>query len=119
MPIRSTAGSAATIMLVEDDQAAAQTLRAALESSGYGVWLVETGAAAKQMLEQTQPDLIILDVILPDVDGLVLCACLKSLADVPVVICGASPEKRDVILGLKLGADDFIPKPFDIYEVEA
>src|SRR5262245_60328789 len=101
-------------MLVEDDHAVAQTLTDALESSGYRVWLAETGADAKTLLEQTRPDLM-----LPDVDGLVLCSGLKAIADVPIVICSATPQKRDAILGLKLGADDFIAKPFDIYELEA
>jgi two-component system, OmpR family, response regulator MtrA len=110
---------ATTIMLVEDDHAVAQTLTDALESSGYRVWLAETGADAKTLLEQTRPDLIILDLMLPDVDGLVLCSGLKAIADVPIVICSATPQKRDAILGLKLGADDFIAKPFDIYELEA
>jgi DNA-binding response OmpR family regulator len=106
-------------MLVEDDHAVAQTLSDALESSGYRIWHTETGADAKTLLEQTRPDLIILDLMLPDVDGLVLCAGLKAIADVPIVICSATPQKRDAILGLKLGADDFIAKPFDIYELEA
>ncbi len=105
---------ATTIMLVEDDHAVAQTLTDALESSGYRVWLAETGADAKTLLEQTRPDLIILDLMLPDIDGLVLCSGLKAIADVPIVICSATPQKRDAILGLKLGADDFIAKPFDI-----
>src|SRR5258707_610656 len=110
---------ATTIMLVEDDHGVAQTLTDALESSGYRVWLAETGADAKTLLEQTRPDLIILDLMLPDVDGLVLCSGLKAIADVPIVICSATQQKRDAILGLKLGADDFIAKPFDIYELEA
>ncbi|HYW88874.1 MAG TPA: response regulator transcription factor [Chloroflexota bacterium] len=106
-------------MLVEDDAAVAQTLTDALEASGYRVWLAETGADAKTLLEQTRPDLVLLDLMLPDVDGLVLCSGLKSIADVPIIICSATPQKRDAILGLKLGADDFVAKPFDIYELEA
>jgi two-component system response regulator MtrA len=110
---------ATTIMLVEDDHAVAQTLTDALESSGYRIWVAETGADARTVLEQTRPDLIILDLMLPDVDGLVLCSGLKALADIPIIICSATPQKRDAILGLKLGADDFVAKPFDIYELEA
>jgi len=107
-------------MLVEDDRAVAQTLTDALEPNGYRIWLAETGADARALLEHTRPDLIILDLMLPDVDGLVLCSGLKAMADdVPIVICSASPQKRDAILALKLGADDFISKPFDIYELEA
>ena len=119
MVIQQRGQGATTIMLVEDDHAVAQTLIDALESSGYRVWLAETGADAKTLLEQTRPDLIILDLMLPDVDGLVLCSGLKAIADVPIVICSATPQRRDAILGLKLGADDFIAKPFDIYELEA
>jgi two-component system response regulator MtrA len=106
-------------MLVEDDPAVAQTLTDALEAGGYRIWLAETGADAKTLLEQSRPDLVILDLMLPDIDGLVLCSGLKSIADIPIIICSATPQKRDAILGLKLGADDFIPKPFDIYELEA
>ena len=83
------------------------------------MWLAETGADARTLLEQTRPDLVILDLMLPDVDGLVLCSGLKGIADVPIIICSATPQKRDAILGLKLGADDFVAKPFDIYELEA
>ena len=106
-------------MLVEDDPAVAQTLTDALESSGYRIWHAENGADAKTLLEQSRPGLIILDLMLPDIDGLVLCSGLKSIADVPIIICSATPQKRDAILGLKLGADDFVAKPFDIYELEA
>lgn len=108
-----------TIMMVEDDPAIAQSLTDVLETSNYCVWHAENGADAKAMLEERQPDLIILDLMLPDMDGLVLCSALKALADIPIVICSATPQKRDAILGLKLGADDFIAKPFDIYELEA
>ena len=111
--------SATTIMLVEDDAAIAQTLTDALEASSYRVWHAENGADARALLEQRRPDLIILDLMLPDVDGLVLCSGLKTIADVPIIICSATPQKRDAILGLKLGADDFVAKPFDIYELEA
>lgn len=111
--------SGTTIMLVEDDPAVARTLTDVLEASGYRVWHVENGADAKAMLEGAKPDLIVLDLMLPDVDGLVLCSALKAVADIPIIICSATTQKRDAVLGLKLGADDFIPKPFDIYEFEA
>src|SRR5579872_5175286 len=106
-------------MLVEDDAAVAQTMADALDSSGYRVWHAATGAAARALMGRSKPDLIVLDLVLPDVDGLVLCSGLKHMAPVPIVICSATSQKRDAILGLKLGADDFIPKPFDIYELEA
>ena len=107
------------ILLVEDDLAVARTLTEVLESSSYRVWHVENGADAKTMLEQAHPNLIVLDLMLPDVDGLVLCSSLKAIADIPIIICSAANQTRDRVLGLKLGADDFIGKPFDIYEFEA
>src|SRR4051794_22054235 len=91
----------------------------ALDSSGYRVRHAATGCEATALLTRTTPDLIVLDLMLPDVDGLVLCSRLKQMAPTPIVICSATAQKRDAILGLKLGADDFIGKPVDIYELEA
>ncbi len=109
----------ATILLVEDDAATVAMLTDVLESTGYRVRSAPTGAAARALVEQLPPDLIILDLVLPDEDGLVLCSVLKSMADVPVVICSGTQRRRDAFLSLKLGADDFIAKPFDVYDVVA
>jgi DNA-binding response OmpR family regulator len=109
-----------TILLVEDDPSIAAALTEVLELNGYSVWHAEGGASArKALVEKGKPDLIILDLILPDVDGLVLCADLKSIAPAPIIICSGTTRKRDAAVGLRLGADDFIAKPFDIYEMEA
>ena len=78
-----------------------------------------TGAAARAEVEQHQPDLIILDLVLPDEDGLVLCTVLKNMASVPILICSGTRRHRDAFLSLKLGADDFIAKPFDVYDLLA
>src|SRR5437899_1741611 len=109
----------ATVLLVEDDHDVARTLADVLESSGYRVLEAPDGATAEVLVAQEHPDLVVLDLMLPDVDGLVLCGSIKALADVPIIICSATTRKRDTVLGFKLGADDFIPKPFDIYEFEA
>jgi len=110
---------AATILLVEDDADTARALRAALEGSGYRVSVVETGAEARQIIDHLQPDLILLDLMLPDTDGLVLTTALKALTSAPIIICSARHEQVDRVLGLKLGADDFVAKPFDLDELEA
>ena len=107
----------ATIFLVEDDPGVAMTLTDVLESEGYGVVHAANGAAAKSMVDQAQPDLIILDLMLPDTDGLVLCADLKSRIHAPIIICSATNRKRDAVLGFKLGADDFVSKPFHLDEL--
>lgn len=106
----------ANVLLVEDDPAIAWTIKDMLEAEGYAVRTAETGAKAKVSLDDPVPDLIILDLMLPDVDGLVLCADLKSRVAAPVIICSATIRKRDAVLALKLGADDFVAKPFDVDE---
>lgn len=107
----------ATILLVEDDPALAQTLHDVFEMEGYTVRAAATGAQARASLADPAPDVILLDLMLPDTDGLILCADLKSKLDVPIIICSATSRKRDAVLGLKLGADDFVPKPFDVDEL--
>jgi len=109
----------ATILLVEDDAAIAFMLTDVLESTGYAVTVAGTGAAARAQVEQQSPDLIILDLVLPDEDGLVLCSVLKNMASVPILICSGTQRRRDAFLSLKLGADDFISKPFDVYDLLA
>jgi DNA-binding response OmpR family regulator len=90
-----------------------------LESSGYTVNVAGTGASARSQVEQHKPDLIILDLVLPDEDGLVLCSVLKNMAGTPILICSGTQRRRDAFLSLKLGADDFIAKPFDLYDLLA
>jgi DNA-binding response OmpR family regulator len=107
------------ILLVEDDPETAQTLCRALEGSGYEVIVAETGAQARTLVEEQRPDLILLDLMLPDTDGLVLTGALKMLTSAPIIICSARHEQVDRVLSLKLGADDFVAKPFDLDELEA
>jgi DNA-binding response OmpR family regulator len=108
-----------TILLVEDDPETARTLTSALTSSGYEVTTAETGAAARSIIERTPPDLIIMDLMLPDTDGLILTASFKALTKAPIIICSARHQQVDTVLGLKLGADDFIAKPFELEDFEA
>lgn len=117
--IATSNSPSATILLVEDDPQAATTLRDVLEASGHTVVHVETGADARVVMAHETPDLVVLDIGLPDVDGLVLCTALKSIADVPVIFCSGTTQDRDRVLGFKLGADDFISKPFNVLELDA
>src|SRR5215467_11769417 len=110
---------APTILLVEDDAADAARVSHVLSDLGATVWYAETGADARAVLKDAKPDLIMLDLTLPDVDGLVLCAHLKNDADeVPFMVCseGTTAEK---VLSFKLGAEDFVPKPFEAAELQA
>jgi DNA-binding response OmpR family regulator len=110
----------ALVLVVEDDPASAHGLIDTLESAGYRAWHAANGHEARQMLERMNPELILLDLTLPDVDGLVLCSQLKSsLPDVPIVVCSFSSRRGDPFLALKLGADDFVRRPFDADDLMA
>jgi DNA-binding response OmpR family regulator len=111
--------TAATIMLVEDDVATERTLSRALEASGYRVVVATTGAEARALLQEVRPDLIILDLMLPDTDGLILTTAFRAVTDAAILICSARHQQFDRVLGLKLGAADFVAKPFDLDELEA
>ncbi len=107
------------ILLVEDDEALAEMLRERLSIRGYEVWLAGSGAEAEALSQQVCPDLIIIDLMLPDTNGLVLCANLRERFTGPIIICSASKRPEDPILGFKLGANDFVQKPFSCDELEA
>ena len=111
--------SRATIMVVEDDAAAARILANALEFAGYRVRIAATGGAACALQARIRPDLIILDLMLPDMDGLALTTALKAITHTPIIICSARHGQVDRVLGLRLGAADFVAKPFDLDDLQA
>ncbi len=107
------------ILIVEDEPAITRVVTDVLEADGYEVVSAATGAEATELLEKARPDLVILDLLLPDSDGLVLCSEISARWPGPIIILSATKQQRDRILSLKLGADDFIAKPFDIHELVA
>jgi DNA-binding response OmpR family regulator len=106
-----------TVLVVEDDPAVAQCFGDLLGSEGYAVVHALTATRAKELLPQTQPDVILLDLMLPDGDGLVLCADFRARTPAPIIVCSATNRTRDAVLALKLGADAFLPKPFEVDEL--
>jgi DNA-binding response OmpR family regulator len=106
-------------MLVEDDVDIERTMSRALRGSGYNVVTAGNGSEARALLLEAHPDLIILDLILPDTDGLILTTSFRTITDAPILICSARHKSIDRVLGLKLGAADFVAKPFDLDELEA
>ena len=108
-----------SILLVEDDVSLASMLRDRLTGSGYTVWHAQNAAEAEMTVREVEPDLIMLDLMLPDANGLVLCANLRETQTAPIIICSASDRKDDAVLSLKLGAVDFVHKPFSSDELEA
>jgi DNA-binding response OmpR family regulator len=115
----SAEGQRGTILLVEDDPTVAAMLKDRLEARGYRVWHAESAAEAEALAGELRLDLIILDLMLPDAHGLVLCAELKDKKVAPVIICSGTKRRDDAALGFKLGAEDFVAKPFSVGELEA
>jgi len=106
-------------LLIEDDPVLAEMLRERLRSRGHTVWHAASGAEAEAIGSESKPDLVIVDLGLPDVSGLVVCAQLRERWSIPIIICTASTRPEDAVLGFKLGADDFVRKPFSTDELEA
>ena len=112
-------GANPEILLVEDDLALASMLSDALRARGYTVWHVECAGDAESALDQVRPDVILLDLMLPDSNGLIMCAKLKARTGTPVIICSATKRQDDAAIGFQLGADDFLRKPFSLDELQA
>ena len=108
-----------TILMVDDDPSVAGLIAEILEGEGYAVETVGTGAEAEEAIERIRPDLVLLDIMLPDADGLMLCNRLLQQWPAPVIMLSGSRRESDRILSLRLGADDFIAKPFDTFELVA
>ncbi|MFE6620276.1 response regulator transcription factor [Streptomyces sp. NPDC057740] len=105
------------VLLVEDDEPVAESLRRGLLRYGFEVAWVTTGAAA---LGHTEPyDVVLLDLGLPDTDGLDVCKTLRERGDVPIIVISARSDETDRVVGLELGADDYVSKPFGVREVIA
>ena len=109
----------ATILVVEDDVALCNLLRTHLEADGYAVLQAFDGITALTMVQQQQPHLIILDWMLPGMDGLAVCRRVRQQYLTPIIMLTARTEEVDSILGLEVGADDYISKPFSIRQVLA
>lgn len=109
----------AKLLVVDDDQEIRELLQDYLQRNGYDVTPVADGHAMWRALDNDRFDLIVLDVMLPGDDGLKLCRQLRSLSDVPVIMVTALGEETERILGLEMGADDYLPKPFNPRELLA
>lgn len=108
------------ILIVEDDPDIRELLRFNLEKAGFNLLLAEDGEKALMLARKHAPDIILLDLMLPGVDGLEVCRTLKRDPDtehIPIVMVTAKGEEMDRVVGLELGADDYIVKPFSIREV--
>jgi DNA-binding response OmpR family regulator len=107
------------ILLVEDEAKIARIVRLYLEQAGYRVVVVHDGALALPSVHHEHPDLVILDLMLPNVDGWEICRQIRRFSAMPIIMLTARSEEVDRIVGLELGADDYITKPFSPREVVA
>ena len=108
-----------TILIVDDEKMILNLLSCNLIKEGYNVIEAKDGLEAITIAQEEKPDLILLDVMLPKLDGLSVCKRVKNIMNVPILMVTAKDDELDKILGLELGADDYITKPFSIRELLA
>ncbi|MCF7876001.1 response regulator, partial [Candidatus Bipolaricaulota bacterium] len=101
-----------TVLVVDDDEDLVELLKKYLEKDGYEVLTAYDGSAALNLFRLRDVDLIVLDLMLPKVDGLNVCRSIRSESQVPIIMLTAKTEEEDRIKGLDLGADDYVTKPF-------
>lgn len=107
------------ILLVDDERALVKGLRLSFEREGYSVVAAHTGTEALQRMSEEAPDLVVLDIMLPEIDGIEVCKRIRQSSKVPIIMLTARSEDIDKILGLEMGADDYLTKPFNTRELLA
>ena len=108
-----------TVLVVDDEQNIIELARLYLEQDGYRVEQANTGQQALEKIKQVDPALMILDLMLPEIDGLEVCRRVRASSDLPIIMLTARDEDVDKIVGLELGADDYLTKPFNPRELVA
>ena len=110
---------AKTVLIVDDEENIAELLRLYLEKEGYNTLTASDGGAAVTLFRMHAPDLVLLDIMLPVMDGWAVCRTIRAESRVPIIMLTAKGETIDKVSGLKMGADDYIAKPFEMKEVLA
>ncbi len=107
------------ILVVDDEQPIADILKFKLEKEGYSVAVANDGVEALEKVEEFKPDLILLDIMLPLMDGMEVCREVRKTLEIPIIMLTAKDSEIDKVLGLELGADDYVTKPFSSRELLA
>ena len=107
------------ILLVDDEQLITDSLTYSLKREGFDVHAVADGITALQAIEEINPDLVVLDLMLPDISGFEVCRRLRATSNIPIIMLTARGEEIDRVLGLEVGADDYLAKPFSFRELLA
>ena len=111
--------SAPTVLVVEDEEAFIEALTVGLRREGFDVEVDRDGADALDRFDQIQPDLVLLDVMLPTISGLDVCREMRQRSDVPIIMVTAKTAEIDTVVGLEVGADDYVTKPYRLRELVA
>jgi two-component system response regulator ResD len=107
------------IVIVEDDPQCSKLVATKLEAEGFDVAVAESGEEGLEVIEDEMPDLLLLDLILPGIDGLEVCRRIRRKYDLPIIMLTAKDDEIDAVIGLEVGADDYITKPFGTRELVA
>ena len=102
------------ILVVDDEELLVKGIRFNLQNEGYEILTGSNGAEAVEMAKQNAPDLIILDVMMPEMDGMTACARIREFSNVPIILLTAKTDDMDKLMGFENGADDYVTKPFNI-----
>ena len=107
------------IIVVDDEALLVKGIRFNLQNEGYEVFTGCNGLEAVQLVQEHQPDLVVLDVMMPQMDGMTACSKIREFSDVPIILLTAKTDDMDKLMGFDHGADDYITKPFNILELKA
>src|SRR5512134_1575922 len=108
-----------TVLIVEDEEAFVDALTVGLRREGFHVQVARDGAQALDLFDAVQPDLVLLDVMLPRISGIDVCRELRSRSQVPIIMVTAKGAEIDTVVGLEVGADDYVTKPYRLRELVA
>jgi len=107
------------ILVVDDEELLVKGIRFNLQNEGYEILTGSNGAEAVKITKESAPDLIILDVMMPEMDGMTACAQIREFSNVPIILLTAKTDDMDKLMGFEHGADDYVTKPFNILELKA
>jgi len=113
------AESSPTVLVVEDEESFVEALQIGLQREGFIVEVARDGREALDLFEATDPDLVLLDVMLPRISGIDVCREIRTKSQVPIIMVTAKGEEIDTVVGLEVGADDYVPKPYRLRELVA
>ena len=107
------------ILVVDDEELLVKGFRFTFQNEGYEIITGSNGVEAVQMAREFSPDLVILDVMMPEMDGMTACASIREFSNVPIILLTAKTDDMDKLMGFEHGADDYVTKPFNILELKA